>query len=98
MLDEFGFGGLGIAKGDLLASGRVVQLGLPPNRIDILTSISGVEFDAAWNSRVDAILDGQHVNVLGHEQLLMNKQAAGRAKDLADVAKLIAIEKRDSAG
>ena len=50
---EFGFGGLDIASADLLTPGRVIQLGREPNRIDLLTSISGVGFDDAWSSRVE---------------------------------------------
>jgi uncharacterized nucleotidyltransferase DUF6036 len=98
VLDEFGFGGLGISEEDLIETGRVVQLGRPPNRIDILTSISGVDFNAAWRSRIEAMLDDQSVGLLGWEELLKNKRAAGRPKDLADVAKLIAVAKQKSAG
>ena len=98
VLDDFGFGALGITAADLTDPGKVVQLGRPPNRIDILTSISGVDFDSAWNSRVAGDLDGQSVNFIGAENLLKNKQSSGRAKDLADAAKLAAIAKRKGAG
>jgi hypothetical protein len=81
-LRAFGFGD---------KSGNVVQLGRPPNRIDLLTSISGVEFDDAWSSRVQAELDGLPVSFLGWQSLIENKQASGRPKDLADVAKLMAV-------
>ena len=67
---------------------KVVQLGRPPHRIDLLTSISGVDFEAAWPTRVQAAIDGIPVPFLGREMLLANKRAAGRSKDIADVDKL----------
>jgi hypothetical protein len=98
VLNAFGFGSVGIGKRDLLESGRIVQLGHPPNRIDILTSISGVDFDAAWDARVPTVLDDQPVNLIGWDALLQNKRVAGRQKDLADLEKLLAVAKRKNAG
>ena len=98
VLEAFGFGSVGISEQDLLRPGQVVQLGQPPNRIDLLTSISGVDFDAAWSSRVETVLDDQPITLLGWEQLLRNKRASGRQKDLADVEKLLAIAKSKGAG
>ena len=98
VLDAFGFGSLAIAERDLLEPHQVVQLGRPPNRIDILTSISGVAFESAWPSRVEGLLDDQRVFFLGLEDLLKNKEASGRKKDLADVEKLLAVAKRRGAG
>ena len=98
VLAEFGFGSLSIAERDLLEPHQVIQLGRPPNRIDLLTSISGVDFDAAWPSRVEGTLDEQRVFFLGLEDLLKNKEASGRKKDLADVEKLRAVAKRHGAG
>lgn len=97
-LDAFGFGSIGITAADLTAPGQVVQLGRPPNRIDILTSISGVDFESAWASRAPAELDGHPVNFIGIDELLSNKLASGRPKDLADAAKLRAIAKGKGAG
>lgn len=97
VLDDFGFGSLGITERDLLAPKRIVQLGQPPNRIDIMTSISGVDFDSAWESRIETTMDGKPVMVIGWNELLRNKRAAGRQKDLADVDKLIAIARRKGA-
>jgi hypothetical protein len=94
VLADFGFGALRITEDDLVRSGQVVQLGQPPNRIDLLTSISGVSFDTAWASRVPAVLDDQRVNMLGWEELLQNKRTSGRLKDLADLEKLLAVAKR----
>lgn len=94
VLQEFGFGSLAITEHDFLQPNRIIQLGQPPNRIDILTSISGVEFDAAWMRRVEAVMDDQAVSILGWDELLQNKKAAGRPKDLADLQKLLAVAKR----
>lgn len=98
VLEVFGFGGIGIAEDDLITQGRVVSLGQPPNRIDILTSISGVDFDSAWASRVQTVLDDQPVALLGWEDLLKNKEASGRQKDKADLEKLRAVARSKSAG
>lgn len=94
VLTDFGFGSLGIHERDLLEAKRIVQLGQPPNRIDILTSISGVDFDSAWASRIESTMDDQPVIMIGWNELLRNKKAAGRQKDLADVEKLLAVAKR----
>ena len=94
VLAAFGFGSLGISERDLLKPRHIVQLGHPPNRIDILTSISGVDFDTAWETRVQTTMDDQPVPLIGWEELLRNKRAAGRKKDLADLEKLLAIAKR----
>jgi len=98
VLEAFGFGGIGIAEGDLIERGRVISLGQPPNRIDILTSISGVDFESAWESRVHTVLDDQPVALLGWTDLLRNKEASGRQKDRADLEKLHAVAKRKGAG
>jgi hypothetical protein len=90
-LRVFGFGNLSLSVNDFIKPGNVIQLGRPPNRIDLLTSISGVEFDDAWSSRVQAELDDLPVCFLGWKSLIENKQASGRPKDLADVAKLKAV-------
>jgi hypothetical protein len=66
----------------------VYQLGLPPSRIDLLTVISGVEFDEAWSDRVEIEVDGVVVPFLGRDTLIVNKLASGRPKDLVDVAAL----------
>jgi len=66
----------------------VYQIGLPPRRIDLLTEISGVSFEEAWTSRETAEIDDRPVHIIGREAFLKNKQASGRPKDLADVARL----------
>jgi hypothetical protein len=66
----------------------VVQLGVKPNRIDLLTAISGVTFEEAWASRREAELEGTAVQFIGRAALLLNKQSTGRAKDLGDAEEL----------
>jgi hypothetical protein len=67
---------------------QIVQLGVKPNRIDPITSISGVPFEKAWNSRVQGLIDGVPVPFLGIEDLIANKGSTGRLKDVADAAEL----------
>ncbi len=66
----------------------VYQIGIAPRRIDILTSISGVEFGQAWEGRISVELDGLAVPVIGRALLLANKRASGRPKDLVDAETL----------
>lgn len=89
-LARFGapLGSLGISVADFAAPDRVIQIGLPPRRIDVLTGISGVTFDLAWERREVFPFSGLSVPVLGRADLLVNKRAAGRPKDLADIAAL----------
>lgn len=87
-LSEFGFGSLGIRAADLCTPGMVVQLGVQPNRIDLLTAISGVNFDEAWEARKTAELDGLPTQFIGRAELLRNKEQTGRAKDLGDAEEL----------
>lgn len=77
--------GLGIQQRDFMEPGMVVQVGLPPRRIDLMTSITGIEFDAAWATHVTVTVAGIAIPVLGRESLLANKRALGRPQDLADV-------------
>lgn len=83
-LDEFGFGSLGLKPEDFLTPGRFVQLGYPPNRIDLLSSLPGLDFEQAWERRVEGLYGGQTVAYLCREDLIRNKEAAGRPQDLVD--------------
>ncbi len=87
-LREFGFGDAGISRDDFLEADQVIQLGRAPNRIDILTGISGVTWQEAWASRIPVILDGMEIQVIGKEELIRNKERTGRPQDVADVARL----------
>lgn len=79
---------LGITMADLARPGMICQFGLPPRRIDILTEISGLTFDEAWESRLATAFDKSTVAVLGKDALVRNKLASGRPKVLADVDQL----------
>lgn len=79
---------LGIVAGDFVRADVVAQLGLPPYRIDLLTSISGVTFDEAWAERTEAEIEGVQVSVLGRRSFIRNKRATGRTKDTADLESL----------
>ena len=81
-------GDLGVKRADLEAPEVVVQLGLPPRRIDLLTTLTGLSFDAAWEERALHRVGMVDVPFLGREQLIANKRAMGRPKDLADLAAL----------
>lgn len=91
VLREFGFGSLNLTLEDLTTEGRVVQLGRPPNRIDLLTRISGVTFEEAWAGRISGNLGAHRVDFLGWDALIQNKTVTGRDKDRADVTKLLSI-------
>ena len=87
-LDQFGFGAVGIAKRDLTESNRVIQLGYPPGRIDLLTSIDGVEFAPCFARRMTVAIDGINLHFISLEDFKANKKAVGRLQDLADLQAL----------
>ncbi len=84
----FGFDVPELNPGLFLEPDRVVRMGLPPFRVEVLTSISGVEFEECWSSRVEMVAGDLRVPVLSLEDLKRNKRASGRAKDLADLENL----------
>lgn len=80
---------IGLDRSDFESLDRVVQIGVPPNRIDLMTSLSGLsDFAGAWARRTVAELGGVPVQVIGLEDLLQNKRASGRDKDLVDIREL----------
>jgi hypothetical protein len=81
-----------VTAAELARPGMVYQIGLPPRRIDIMTALSGVTFDDAWASRATAELDGRAIAFIGRAALLKNKEATGRPKDIADIARLRRID------
>jgi hypothetical protein len=84
----------GVSAADLSTPGTVYQIGLPPNRIDVITEISGVSYDEALVDGVVGHLGAEVVTCIGLDALIRNKRAAGRAKDLADVETLEEIRTR----
>lgn len=87
-LDEFGFGSVGIELSDLEYENKVIQLGVPPVRIDIITSISGVTWKDASASKVKGQYGGLPVYFIGLNQFIENKKSIGRKKDIADLEAL----------
>jgi len=87
-IQNFGFGSLNLTREDFLKPDFIIQLGVPPIRIDILTSISGVEFDEAWDNRVKGKYGNQDIYFISKEDLKKNKKASGRKSDLDDLDKL----------
>jgi len=87
-LDDFGapFGDL--TTEDLSTPGIVFQMGLPPNRIDIITAIDGVEFQDAWAHRIASAYGDQPVMVIGLDELIRNKESTGRPQDALDAKNL----------
>jgi hypothetical protein len=79
---------LDISEGDLATPGMVVQVGLAPRRIDLLTELDGVDFESARSTRVLHRVETLDVPFIGREDLIRNKRATGRLKDLADVEML----------
>jgi len=79
---------LGFSRSDLTAPSTVVQIGLPPRRIDLLTDLTGVDFESAWRSRASFSVQNASVPFLSREDLLRNKRATGRARDMADLEAL----------
>jgi hypothetical protein len=84
-LHEFGFGSVGLTEADFEEEGRVVQLGFPPVRVDIITSITGVSWEQARSGRVQGEFGDLSVHYIGRDELIANKKALGRKKDIADL-------------
>lgn len=87
-LEQFGAPPGHAGADDFSRPGIVFQMGLPPVRIDILTQLSGLTFEEAWQGRVAADFAGLNVPVLGRDAFVRNKRATGRARDLADIEAL----------
>ena len=87
-MSDFGFGSLGLSIEDFTKPGQIVQLGFPPNRIDLITSIKGVTFEQAWEARIEDLFGATMVCYLGRDDLIRSKKAAGRVQDQLDVAVL----------
>ncbi len=86
-LEEFGYP-FSIEPDDFLADNAVIQIGVVPNRIDILTDIDGLEFSSAWKNRVIINFDDIKTQILSLEDLIVNKKASNRDKDKLDIIQL----------
>jgi len=87
-LKEFGFGSLGLKEDDFNTPNKVIQLGYPPVRVDIITSISGVSWEEAYEGHVKGKYGDVPVCYIGRNQYIQNKKASGRKKDIADLEAL----------
>ncbi len=87
-LADFGFGSLGLTIEDFIHSENVVQLGVPPVRVDLITSLTGVSWSEASSGKVAGTYGDLPVYFVGREQFLANKRATGRKRDLADIEAL----------
>jgi len=88
VIKEFGFNVPELSEELFLEKKKVIRMGVPPIRIEILTEISGVEFDECYHNRIRAMMDDIEVNIIDRDNLIKNKQACGRAKDLNDLEHL----------
>lgn len=94
VIRQFGIPVEGLSVESFARPDQVVQLGRPPLRIDVLTSIENVDFDAAWADRFDIEIEGTAFSVIGIDHLIQNKSATGRGKDQNDVEALRKIHKK----
>jgi hypothetical protein len=92
-LQKFGAPLTNLRPEDFAREGSVYQMGRPPARVDILTSIEGVQFGKAWLNRVASNFEGISAHVISRQDLLLHKQAAGRPQDLVDVSNLLEAER-----
>ena len=87
-LKDFGFTNIDLTEKDFLESGQVIQLGVDPVRIDILTSIKGMDFQKFWEDRIVGRYGDIDVFFISKQDLIRCKQSSGRKQDLADIEKL----------
>jgi hypothetical protein len=87
-LRRFGAPLFDLTREDLTSAEVVFQIGLPPSRIDLLTSVTGLAFDDAWRNRITITVGTLAIPVLGRADFVANKRATGRDKDLSDLALL----------
>lgn len=87
-LEDFGFKSLGLSIDDFLESETIIQIGHPPNRIDLIMTASGVDFEECYQSKIEEEIDGVNIPFIDLENLKKNKLATGRTQDMADVENL----------
>ena len=88
VLQDFGFGSLELSIEDFLDPEQIIQLGRPPNRIDLMMDLEGVDFKECYEAKVEVNIDGIKANFIDLENLKRNKEATGRHQDLADLENL----------
>ena len=93
-LADFGFGKIGVSAKDFVDPEMVIQLGFPPVRIDLITSLGGLGFEELWASRTSAGMGKAKAHFISLRHLIASKEIAGRAKDKADLAVLKKVQRR----
>lgn len=88
VFEAFGFGDIGLRCGDFLEPDFVVEIGREPRKIQVLTGIDGVTFDDCYGRRVEVAVGGMGMKFIGKDDLIRNKTASARSKDLIDVEEL----------
>jgi predicted nucleotidyltransferase len=91
-LDAFGAPRHGLTAADLQTEGTIYQVGVPPNRVDVITTVDGVQFPDAWQDRAEVDIDGLRIPIIGRRQLIVNKRTVGRPQDLVDADLLESLE------
>jgi len=87
-VNDFGFGSFELKEVDFRKEGNVIQLGYPPLRIDLLSSIDGVNFNECYKNKKEVDIEGLLVNFIGYQDLINNKKASGRLRDIDDIDNL----------
>lgn len=88
VLDKFGLGSLNLKPDDFLEENQIIQLGYPPNRIDLLTTLKDIKFEDCYKTKVKVAIGDVEINFIDIENLKKNKRATGRLQDLADAENL----------
>lgn len=91
-LDVFGAPRHGLTTSDLETEGTIYQVGVPPNRVDVITVVEGVQFENAWHDRAEIDIEGLRIPVIGKTHLIVNKRTVRRPQDLLDADLLEASE------
>ena len=86
-LEEFGFSSLNLKEEDF-SPNQIIQLGYPPNRIDLITTPAGIDFDTCYKNKEQVAIDNITVNIIDLENLIKAKKASNRTRDLADIEEL----------
>ena len=93
-LKDFGFGSLALSEDDFTEKGKIIQLGYEPVRVDILTSLEGMDFNEIWDNRSHGQFGKQQVFFIGLKEFIRVKQAANRGQDKADLEVLLEVDKK----
>ena len=90
-IPDFGFGDSGKSVEDFQKNQLIIRLEIPPKTIDLVNHMDGLKFEEAWPEKTTSMVDGIRMNFIGKDHLIQNKKAAGRPRDLEDLAGLKAI-------